>query len=474
MSPTIRDYTQSLMNPPKRVYTDERGNLAIDPVVDQDPTEAGIQEKPYEYRPPSNEPGIFMTNIPKGGIGPSLDYPQGVPGTEKDYEETRQAAKKEGGKFVDLSPKKKEKKGGEVPSWVGSGIDLNAPGARENFRLQFNMDTYGYDLPRINPAETAKAKWDPVEYPKEYEALKKQLDDRVGAARLLEDRMLSQYDKEATVQKSMQEHKLAQAEKTKTENINAKQRFIELGQQRVTLGDQISKLQVEYDKANSNNSIEPVSKEYIGILKKRIDGVNNQIKDIDYQRDQLRKKYNVEPMSTEMAAAHQQNKPTAETIANVSKRPVGTVKTDMTEAQRLAAQGKARGIPDNQLEAYIVSELKKSRQGGSPGKASMGAGAAGPAETPKSKVVPTGQSQKTESKNTAGMGSKPPSTKNAQIFDEYQKKSLGNAANVEIQGTTRNGFTYGYAPGFGTVIYKGLKWTIPSEVDFELIKSMGK
>ena len=68
----------------------------------------------------------------------------------------------------------------------------------------------------------------------------------------------------------------------------------------------------------------------------------------------------------------------------------------------------------------------------------------------------------------------PPAAGDIPIYDEKVTKKIGHAAKVEVQGTTKNGFKFGFAPGYGSVIFMSNKWKTPSEVEFDLIQDAAK
>ena len=209
---------------------DERGNLSIwqEGGYDMDPVQAGIQDNPSVGAPPDPDAKpIFMTNIPQGGFGPSLDSPGGVPGSEQDRAQMDEQAAAAGTTVMDLSSKQKTPK---PPAWVNPEVDLNAPGERERFKQTFREDAFGgVNLPDIDPVGEASRKWDPALYPKEFKQLADTLTTRVKAAREVEDRIMAEFDKNAAIQAAMRKHK-SEAEKAKGADIkSARARYLELG-----------------------------------------------------------------------------------------------------------------------------------------------------------------------------------------------------------------------------------------------------
>lgn len=263
---------------------DENGNLKIwqEGGDDMDPDQEGIQDQPYQSGPP-DESGkqIFMTNIPEGGMGPSFDNPQGIPGSAGDREDINAQAQAAGSKVIDLSTPKKP---AQPAPWVGSGIDLNAPGERDRFRQEgvVNAAFNGFDLPRVNINEEMKRSGlDPILDKKAWSERFDRLTKEVEAAKQLESAMMAQFDKNAAIQLAMNERKSKEVGAQVKVQEESKKRRLELGEKHIELLKKKTELKEQFDKVkNESVDFNPLA---LRTIVEQTNVINTQVQEIEKQ-----------------------------------------------------------------------------------------------------------------------------------------------------------------------------------------------
>jgi len=230
----------------------------------------------------------------------------------------------------------------------------------------------------------------------------------------------------------------AEADKASGADVKAKQdKYISLGR------DYIRTLTDKQKLADSlGTTFDETAKDAI---KAQIQELDNFANDIKFQMKGLEGTPGVKPVKVDTTPYKgrffsQMGLGTGETGKTQNLQPETP---QQKEAKSFAANARARGLTKEQT----IAEYKKLKLAGSVGKA-----------TP-AKIVKPAQTMPISKKN--------------QIYDDKQTKVLGEVDNVEIMGVTRNGFKFGYAPGYGTVIYTGNKWKLPAEYEFDLIKDVG-
>lgn len=331
---------------------DENGNLSIwqEGGEDMDPYQAGVQDQPSVGAPPDpNAKPIFMTNIPQGGFGPSYENPGGVPGSEQDRAQMEEQAKAAGSTVMDLSEKKKTPK---PPAWVNPDIDLNAPGERDRFRSILIQDNFGgYDMSTMNiNAEMKRSNLDPVTDKKAWDERFERLTKEKLAATTLMEQLMKPYDKAATLQEAIRKRN-AETEKAKGVDLKAaRAKYLELGNSYVkTLTDKqklIESLGTAFDETAKS------------AINAQIQELDNFASDIKFQMKGLEGTPGVKPVKTptEMMPSH----------AKTGQAPTAGT-TQQTEAQKFAAEGKAKGWGPDQ----VLAEWKKLKTSGA-GKTTSG------------------------------------------------------------------------------------------------------
>jgi len=349
----LRDYTQSLMHPESDIERDEYGNLIIKQVQDMDPYQAGIQSQPDTPSPvdPDAKP-IFMTNIPQGGFGPSYENPGGVPGSAQDRAQIDEQAAAAGSTVMDLSSKQKTPK---PPAWVNPDVDLNAPGERDKFRQILVQDVLGgYDISTMNiNAEMARSNLDPVIDKKAWDERFDRLTKEKLAAVTLMEQLMKPFDKAASQQEAIRKRN-AETEKGQREAMDAdEKRLIDLDGEMVKLAGERRKLSKEQAEAGMDRN-NPAAMVSITRQATRVDAQQKRVQaEIERLEARLGRK------APAQAAAAQA--PTTQTPTGKPTTKTPTSGTpQQTEAQRFAAEGKAKGWGPDQ----VLAEWKKLKTSG--------------------------------------------------------------------------------------------------------------
>ena len=343
-------------------FTDEndRGDLTMwqEGGYDMDPTQYGIQDKPYEFGPPDETtPPIFMTNIPQGGMGPSYESPGGVPGSELDRADIDARAAEAGVDVMDLSQKKKIS---EPPAWVDPDVDLNVPGARDRFRQILVEDVQGgFDKSTMNiNAEMGRSNLDPVIDKKAWDERFDRLTKEKAAATTLMEQLMKPFDRAAAQQLAIRKRKAETAAGQAELREKDEKRLIELSSELVKLAGERRKLKKDQTEAGQmGDTTEMVS---INRLNAQVD---SQQKRVQSEIDRLETKLGRKAPAQVVAAP-----------------PKDATTVPQTEAQKFAAEGKAKGWSPEQT----LAEWKKLKSGGEsssqmpgPAAAPISSGAAG-------------------------------------------------------------------------------------------------
>jgi len=242
-------------------------------IPDQQPLLEGYQSESRQRGPESDEPPVYMTNIP--GDEDIANQPEGT-------------------EIMDISePPPKP------PPWVGTDKDLSDPAEKEKFLQSYRKtNSGGINWGEMNIYEEAADKHDPSLYPKEFKSTLGQLKAQRKSAMDAEKVISDKYDEFANQQDAYKKRQAAQSKDLRKEAAAGNKRFLEIGKNNIALQKQYAGI----DKQAADYPNDEMVQDTIRLQKEEITTQMNANKT---RMQELKDKFQIGlEMPTEAAAAH--------------------------------------------------------------------------------------------------------------------------------------------------------------------------